>query len=214
LQTFVLFLSSYFFLFSRAAAIQHFAKVTTVLRPHADAAPESGNSTRWPRSSQAYCVYTRRSQTKGDVQGLVTFGLSNPYQNTFFFAIGQFLQYLVFFFDQYRIVAYRSGIGIEIVMEAAPQEARLSDAKGDITGPSIGDSWMFAVLHELAHQCFSLGLQIRQLLEKVVKPCFSFCLSNYLLAFFVTHNSCNYCRWKLPVQSLETIFASHLSFFC
>jgi hypothetical protein len=131
----------------RASTIQHFATVQTVLRPHADsaqAATPDGNS-RWPRQSQAYCVYTRKASW-GDVTGIITFGLSNPYQNTFFFAIG---------------------IGIEILLEAPSNQARITGTNGAVTGASIADSWMFAIVHEIAHQCFALGLQIRQLLEKV-----------------------------------------------
>lgn len=132
----------------RASTIQTFAAVTTVLRPHAEAvtdpATETGSS-RWPKQSQAYCVYTRRAAT-GDVMGIVTFGLSNPYQNTFYFAIG---------------------IGIEILVEAPVSQARVTAANGTLTGVSISESWMFAIVHEIAHQCFQLGIQIRQLLEKL-----------------------------------------------
>jgi hypothetical protein len=136
----------------RASTIQHFAQVTTVLRPHVDSATPQDtqaetNSSRWPRVSQSYCVYTRK---KGDatITGVMTFGLSNPYQTTFYFAIG---------------------IGIEILLEAPSTQARLAGKDGVVTGASISESWMFAIVHEIAHQCFALGLQIRQLLEKVME---------------------------------------------
>jgi hypothetical protein len=138
----------------RASTIQHYANVTTVLRPHGDAAADPASTSRWPRQSQAYCVYTRKVGEK-ELTGIVTFGLSNPYQNTFFFAIG---------------------IGIEILLECPTPQARLagSNPNGQVTGATISDGWMFAVVHEIAHQCFALGLQIRQLLEKVhtlTSPC-------------------------------------------
>jgi hypothetical protein len=60
------------------------------------------------------------------------------------------------------------GIGIEILLEAPTQQARLGQP---MTGATISDSWMFCIVHELAHQCYALGLQIRQLLEKVTMPC-------------------------------------------
>jgi hypothetical protein len=129
-----------------ASTIQHFAKVTTVLRPHSEAVFDESNS-RWPRQSQAYCVYTRKG-ANGEITGIITFGLSNPYQNTFYYAIG---------------------IGIEIMLEAPTTQSRLSGPDGAVTGATISESWMFAVVHEMAHQCFALGLQIRQLLEKVTQ---------------------------------------------
>jgi hypothetical protein len=80
------------------------------------------------------------------VTGVITFGLSNPYQNTFFYAIG---------------------VGVEILLEAPTGQSRLTGPNGAMTGASISDSWMFAIVHEIGHQCFALGLQIRQLLEKL-----------------------------------------------
>jgi len=135
----------------RASTIQYFAQVTTVVRPQGNSAPDAQatetetNSSRWPRASQAYCIYSRK---KGDldVTGVMTIGLSNPYQTTFYFAIG---------------------IGIEILLEAPTAQSRLAGKDGVITGTSISQSWMFAIIHEIAHQCFTLGLQIRQLLEKL-----------------------------------------------
>jgi hypothetical protein len=130
----------------RASTIQQFAQVTTVLRPHSESiTPEPANSSRWPRASQAYCVYTRMT-TSGEVTGVITFGLSNPFQNTFFYAIGT---------------------GIELLLECPSEQAKLAGPTGAITGASISESWAFAIVHEIAHQCFALGLQIRQLLERL-----------------------------------------------
>jgi len=108
------------------------------------ATPET-NSARWPKASQAYCIYTRKS-AMGDLTGVITFGLSNPYKTSFFFAIG---------------------VGVEILLEAPSEQARLTGKDGTVTGASISDSWMFSIVHEIGHQVFALGLQIRQLLEKV-----------------------------------------------
>ncbi len=141
----------------RASTLQNFVTVTTVLRPHAEdkaataqTAQADANASRWPRESQAYAVYTRmhtnKDGSKQELTGIGTFGLSNPFQNTFYFAIG---------------------IGIEIFVEAPTAQARLAGSNGVATGASITDSWMFAITHEIAHQCFALGLQIRQLLEKL-----------------------------------------------
>jgi len=53
------------------------------------------------------------------------------------------------------------------MLECPTEQARLAGPSGTITGASISDSWSFCIVHEIAHQCFALGLQIRQLLEKL-----------------------------------------------
>jgi hypothetical protein len=89
-----------------------------------------------------------------------------------------------------------TGIGIEVLLEAPTPQARLAGANGAVTGASISDSWMFAIVHEIAHQCFALGLQIRQLLEKVTSPTLRTCLPVGTCAHSTPHvlfvvRSCN-----------------------
>lgn len=131
---------------SRAATLRSYTTVTTVLRPPAESTttPSSSSESKsgWTSASQAYCLYTRNS---GSITGISTFGLSNPYTNVLHFAIGA---------------------GIEIQLECPTSEARITGSNG-VTGASISDSWMFCIVDELAHQVYALGLQIRQLLEKL-----------------------------------------------
>lgn len=87
----------------RASTIQTFATVQTVLRPQAALAPtittavdpQEQSSGRWPRSTQAYCIYTRKPSGGGEeLSGVITFGLSTP---VFHFSIGTRVYYFSLF---------------------------------------------------------------------------------------------------------------------
>jgi hypothetical protein len=139
------------------------------------------SAVKWPKQSQLYCVYKRgasgkstgsESPTKDEITGIMTFGLSNPYQNTLYYGIGT---------------------GIELVLEAPTAQSRMRDIKTGMmmTGLSISKSWMFTILNEVAHQCFALGVQIRQLLEQVLFILFFYNIfSNLSFAFFL-YRSCH-----------------------
>lgn len=72
-----------------ATIIESFAAESTgLIRPDFHGVKNDEKTSGWPRISQAYCAYTRKS---GTITGVVTVGMSNPFveQNSNYFAIGE-----------------------------------------------------------------------------------------------------------------------------
>ena len=153
----------------RAEAIHKLGPIDCIIRADTTAETETteteikmtitgSHTMRWPRSSEMYAMYTRKTEDGLLVQGLTTVGLSNPFRTTHNFLVG---------------------IGLEIQLECPiehscllPPTVKSTDNKTDKTTDkifptkeSLSFSWQFGIVYEIAQQCFVLGLQIRSLIE-------------------------------------------------
>jgi hypothetical protein len=145
----------------RWKTILSFTNNTSVIRPDFTGVKIDEKTSGWPRISQAYCAYTRKN---GTITGVVTVGLSNPFVDSNYYAIGEFLVFVL------CLNLFYVGTGVEIFLECPSSQAKFTMSSGNNGGiddfAAFQDSWPFRIIHELAHQFFKQRLYLRLYLEK------------------------------------------------